>query len=159
MANVAPQIALIEYRLAVEFNYRMNIIVPNISWGILEVGHECDLLILRPSGYAAEIEIKRSLQDLKADAKKAHAHDSKIIRELWFCVADDWPKEEVEVLVPKRAGIVTYSCDENCHILRWRYPEMNKCAQKFNEFQRYKLLHLAHMRIWKMKNQLARTKA
>ena len=51
------------------FNYRANLIVPNISWGLGL--HECDLLVLTSSGYATEIEIKVSKADLKVvvDAK------------------------------------------------------------------------------------------
>lgn len=150
-----PKIAVIEYWLAVKFDYRVNIIVPNISWGIEEIGHECDLLVLRPSGYAVEIEIKRSMSDLKIDKKKPHAHCSNFIRELWFCVADDWDAAEVEQHVPEHAGILTYSCDDSCYISKRRCPKINKYALRFGELQRLKLLHLAHMRIWSMKKLFA----
>ena len=44
-------------------NIRTDIVVPNLSWGLLN--HEADLAIIRKSGYLTEIEIKRSYQDLK----------------------------------------------------------------------------------------------
>ena len=62
----------IEVRVASFFNPRQNIIVPNISWGVNL--HECDLLIIRKSGYGIEVEIKVSKSDLIADAKKPHHH-------------------------------------------------------------------------------------
>jgi len=60
----------IEFAVAKYFNFRKNLIVPNVSWGFNI--HECDLLIVRKSGYAIEVEIKISKSDFKADFKKIH---------------------------------------------------------------------------------------
>lgn len=49
----------IEIAIARYFGIRQNAIVPNVSWG-LGFPYECDLLILRDSGFAIEIEIKIS---------------------------------------------------------------------------------------------------
>lgn len=145
---IIPPLELIEYRIALEFDYTANIIVPNVSWGIPEIGHECDILILRPSGYAAEIEIKRSMGDLKADAKKKHHHGSAMIRELWFCVSSDWDMDKVKEQVPAQAGIITYRyVDGQLGISRIKPPVINKNAKPFGEYERGRLLHLAHMRI------------
>ena len=46
-------------------NIRTDIVIPNLSWGLLN--HEADLAIINKSGYLTEIEIKRSYQDLKKD--------------------------------------------------------------------------------------------
>lgn len=64
-------ISLIEMEVAIAemFGIRTHIIVPNISWGLRGM-HEMDLAIIFRSGYLKEIEIKRSIQDLKADFKK-----------------------------------------------------------------------------------------
>lgn len=59
----------IEIAIAKMFNYRMNVIVPNVSWG-LGLRCECDLLIVSQRRYATEIEIKVSKSDIKADKKK-----------------------------------------------------------------------------------------
>lgn len=58
-------ISLLEMEIAIAnlFDIRKNIIVPNISCGLGI--HECDLFIVRNSGYCIEVEIKRSEQDLK----------------------------------------------------------------------------------------------
>jgi hypothetical protein len=53
--------AEMEVELGRYFNYRQNIIVSNVSWGLGI--HECDLLIITKSGYATEVEIKVSLSD------------------------------------------------------------------------------------------------
>lgn len=54
------------------FNKRNDIIVPNVSWGLLN--HEADMVVMTKSGYLTEIEIKRSWEDFKADFKKPHEH-------------------------------------------------------------------------------------
>lgn len=53
---------------------RMNIIVPNLSWGFLN--HEADLISIDKNGYLTEVEIKRSFEDFKADFKKDNYHDT-----------------------------------------------------------------------------------
>ncbi|MCE1274149.1 MAG: hypothetical protein LWW75_06450 [Chlorobiales bacterium] len=157
-----PSVEEIEYWLAKEFNYRQNIVVPNVSWGLGL--HECDLLVLRPSGYAAEIEIKRSLSDLKAEAKKNHIHASDKIREFWFAVPDEM-KDEALSIISEHPGLLTYRPFEYTFtdgvvsrllISRVRSPRLNTAARKFTPEERQKLLALAHMRIWTMKRQMAR---
>lgn len=53
---------------------RTNLIVPNLSWGFLN--HEADLISIDKNGYLTEVEIKRSLEDFKADFKKENYHDT-----------------------------------------------------------------------------------
>jgi len=62
---------LIEMETAISrlFGVREHIIVPNISWGFYGI-HEMDVCVVRKSGYMIEIEIKRSVHDMKADFKK-----------------------------------------------------------------------------------------
>lgn len=47
---------------------RTNLIVPNLSWGFLN--HEADLISIDKNGYLTEVEIKRSLEDLRQTSKK-----------------------------------------------------------------------------------------
>src|SRR5690606_22746028 len=94
----------IECALAGYFNPRVNIIVRNVSWG-MGLRHECDLLVLRKTGYCAEIEIKRSRADCRADLNKRHGHESDMIRELWFALPASI-YESCRELVPERAGIL-----------------------------------------------------
>ena len=53
---------------------RTNIMVPNLSWGLLN--HEADFVSIDKNGYLTEVEIKRSFEDFKADFKKKNYHDT-----------------------------------------------------------------------------------
>jgi len=77
----------VEIRVARYFNPRVNLIVPNVSWGF-GLNYEADLVIVRPSWFCDEIEIKVTIADLKADAKKKHIHDGKMFKRLWFAMPD-----------------------------------------------------------------------
>lgn len=59
----------ISRRMAKYFDFSANIIVPNVSWGLLS--WEMDLAIVSKAGYLTEVEIKRSTADLRADKEKA----------------------------------------------------------------------------------------
>lgn len=72
-ADTIFSITQIEVALAQYFGYRANVIVPKVSWGLLN--HEADLLIMNKTGYLTEIEIKRSWADFLADFRKKHTHD------------------------------------------------------------------------------------
>ena len=54
-----PSLIKMEIAIARSWNYRRHLIVPNVSWGFGV--HECDLLVISPSGYATEIEIKAAV--------------------------------------------------------------------------------------------------
>ena len=138
--------AEIEIACARYFNHRVNIIVPNVWWG-LGMNHECDLFVLTPAGFAYEVEIKTSKSDLKADLKKRHRHDSKLIKKLYFAV----PKklETCVELIPAHAGVlIVYPSG---HVLKTREAENNKYAIRIPEAKKHKLLHLGLMRVWSLK--------
>lgn len=146
----------IEIIVAKYFDSRVNVIVPNISWGMF-IHHECDLLLLTPAGYGYEIEIKTSLQDLKKDMEKVHGHKSKKIKCLYFALPESLTKH-IEY-IPKRAGILSIS--ENRNLPIWsrckkiRKAEIN-CNYKFSDKERYNLARLGAMRIWTLKDILRR---
>ena len=57
----------VELSLMKHFNFRENVIVNGVHWGMVINGkplHECDLLILSKANYATEVEIKISKSDL-----------------------------------------------------------------------------------------------
>ncbi|MDQ5929183.1 MAG: hypothetical protein QG594_961 [Bacteroidota bacterium] len=60
----------VELAIMAEFNFRQNLIVPNISNMMDLVAFETDMLVISKSGYATGFEIKVSKADLKADFKK-----------------------------------------------------------------------------------------
>ena len=141
----------IELAIAKHFNYRTNIIVPNVWWG-LGLDYEADLVVLRSSGYAIEIEIKTSKSDIKADLKKRFRHNSNLFKELWFAV----PKNlENDPNIPERAGIITVE-DKGSYrkVKRVRNPTRNKNAKAWSEAKKHKLVHLGLMRIWGLKEKL-----
>jgi hypothetical protein len=154
--------AEIETRLAAYFDYRQNIIVPNISWGINI--HECDLLIIRKSGYGIEVEIKISKSDLKADAKKSHNHNdiANRISELYFAIPDFL--QDCIDFIPDHAGILILSRNKYYHyynfleVKRLRKAKVNKNRNKFCDNEILKIAHLGTMRIWKLKQNIIETK-
>ena len=145
----------IEIYLSNYFNYRQNIIVPNISYGLGV--HECDLFIIRKSGYAVEVEIKISVQDIKADLKKSHKHKSNKIRELYFAI----PKELEHAIeyIPEHAGIITiekHITGKPATIHMLRGAKLNTDARKLTEKEIHKATHLGCMRIWALKQTVSR---
>lgn len=162
MAERIPpkQITTLDLELAVmrHFNHRQNVIVPNVSWGMGL--HECDMLVVRKSGYAVEVEIKISAADLRKDKDKHHGHQSDLIRELWFCM----PKSMSEHIehVPKRAGVLLatwapriIAYESASSTKAWwvpvlevaREPQRNSAAHKLTDAQKLKIMHLGCMRI------------
>ena len=143
----------IEIRLAHYFNYRQNLIVPNISWGMNI--HECDLLIIRKSGYGIEVEIKVSKADLIKDIKKSHHHHDKLgrISEFYFAIPD-YLQNCIE-FIPDHAGIIIVNKTEygtSCR--KFRDPKPNLTRRKFTDQEISKIGHLGSMRIWNLKRAL-----
>jgi hypothetical protein len=101
--EVLLKAAEIEIAVARYFHPRVNLVVPNVSWGMGL--HECDLLVITRAGYAYEVEIKISKSDLKKDREKRHCHVSSRISRLYFAI----PKELENCIdyVPERAGIIS----------------------------------------------------
>ena len=142
----------IECAIAKYFGTRQNIIVPNISYGF--DCHECDLFILKKSGYATEVEIKRSKSDLKADYKKKHQHKDNRVSELYFAIPSNL-YSECKDLVPEDAGILTVDKYKG-NVVVWteRKPKWNKEARKLTEQEHYTIARLGAMRIWNLKKKL-----
>jgi len=147
----------IEIAVAKHFNSRANVIVPNVYFG-LGLPYEADLVVLRPSDWAIEIEIKISAADIKADLKKRHRHDSLLFRQLYFAVPEalaDHPD------IPDSAGILSvcqinnpYRNEPNLVVKNKRAAALRKGAVKWKPSLRQKLCELAAMRIWTLKEHL-----
>lgn len=162
-----PTCLEIESVVAEMWGYRKTLIVPNVSWG---AGiHECDLLILRESGWATEVEIKVSVSDLKKDSTKGHSHDSKKILYLYFAI----PEKLIPyiALIPERAGIILIRSykyrDQFIPEAPWqtgfkgtivKQPTDNESAVKWTEKERMTLGRLGCMRIWGLKKALIAAK-
>jgi hypothetical protein len=139
----------VEFAVARYFNPRINLIVPNVYWG-LGFSYELDLLICSPAGYCTEVEIKVVKSDIKAEEKKSHRHDSKKIRRFFYAVPDYI--QDCEYL-PMDCGLITV--DKNLFCKTIRAPRVNKIARPLREDEYITLLKLGCMRIWTLKETLA----
>ena len=136
-----------EIALSRYFNPRKNLIVPNVFWGMFS--YEVDLLVVSKSGYATEIEIKVSKQDLIKDKKKRHGHDSYKIKYLYFAIPS-YLKDFTEH-IPEKAGIIIVSDNYFCQ--RIRKPRINH-QYKFTEQELFKVARLGAIRIWGLKQKI-----
>jgi len=167
-----PTAATVELAVAKFFDYRQNLIIPNLSHG---AGlHECDMVILMRSGYAYEVEIKVSASDIKSDLKKKHGHESELIKLFYFAI----PESLVTYadLIPNHAGIIkvsrevgpeykyseTYGPRETGNKVSrdcveiFRAPKVNRNARRWTDAERFNLIRLSTMRIWSLKDKLLR---
>jgi hypothetical protein len=126
-------------------NVRTHYVLPNAFWG-LNFRHEIDLLSVTTNGYATEIEIKINLQDIKADLKKRHNHESIKVKKLYFAFPETLYEKALKY-IPEKAGIILISKDLYPTIKR--KPIINKKARNFNDKEIFKMLHLTSMRYWK----------
>ena len=145
LKTIDMELALVRY-----LDSRVSFIIPNVFWG-LNFNYELDLMVVKKSGYAYEIEIKTSISDLKAEKKKKWGHYSNRIKQLYFAIP--WILfEKAEPLIPERAGI--YTVDEYSRVNLYRQPKINVKARKLNEKEIIKLGKLSNMRMWNLKQTL-----
>lgn len=107
----------IELALARYYSFQRNIIAFNVLGEsvTLPLFHECDMLVVTPSGYLTEVEIKRSYDDFCAEFKKRHHHASAVpMKDFLYCVPAGILEKVVKKLEEQKiipSGILTY--DEN----------------------------------------------
>ena len=148
-----------EVAIAKHFGIRKHIIVPNLSWGFFN--HECDMFLIRTTGYGFEVEIKRSVSDFRADFKKKHGHVDKQNRIIQLYYA--FPKEllsKVKAEVPDECGIITIEkLSDKRHIVRMiRDAKRRKGARALTDKEIAKISRLGVMRIWSLKDKLNKLK-
>ena len=150
-----------EIAIAKMFGIRRNIIVPNISWGLGI--HECDLLVLRSSGYAVEVEIKKTYADFKKDFEKRHGHVDYHNRIVEFYYA--FPEELYEKckdLVPENAGVILcksrydYKKRFNPKAYVKKKAKRKSKAKPMTEKEQQQIVRLGALRIWTLKERIAR---
>lgn len=124
------------------------------------LNHEADVVVLRNSGYAIEIEIKVSLSDIKRDLKKGHDHSNVKLKELYFAIPDELYEKAVE-FIPEHAGIFCFrlknlyrSNKKKGEIQLIRKAKENRKARKVNDRERLELLRLAYLRMWSLKSRV-----
>lgn len=145
----------VEIAVSHYFNPRVTLMVPNVSWGFGI--HECDLLCVTKSGYLYEVEIKVSKSDLRADAKKAHGHNSNKIKFLYFAVPENLLDDLS--LFPERSGILKIRKANNDMIPRCslvRRPKVNPLAKPITKDQAYQIARLGTLRFWGLRKNMFR---
>ena len=153
-----------EVAIAKMFGIRQHIIVPNLSWGLTGM-HECDLFLIKKSGVAVEIEIKRSKSDFLADFKKGHDHVDRYhrITEFYYAFPLDL-YEKCKEQIPEHAGVITcerwidYKKDDRVSARIAKQPKRIKGARKLTEEEQLKVARLGTMRIWTLKEKIIKTK-
>jgi hypothetical protein len=162
--------------LAESFNKRKNLVVPNVSWGF-HGEYEKDLVVVYPSGWAVEVEIKISIADLRADQKKRHGHNSQYMKQLYFALPLSiyhGKEEVVNSLLPDKAGLIVVNntiYSESGHnpylnkypTADWRTQfvkpaEFKKGAKKLTDRQIQNLMRLAYLRYWSIENRVYKQK-
>ncbi|MCF6147301.1 MAG: hypothetical protein E3K37_01440 [Candidatus Kuenenia sp.] len=138
----------VELFLARHFNTRVNMLVPNVSWG-MGFRYEIDLLLIRPSGYMVEFEIKVAKNDLIADKKKGHFHKNNKIRELYFAIPEYL--EPYTSHIQPDAGIYLIGMKGEVKLLR---KADIKSDYKITDNDKIHLGKLCSMRIWNLKESV-----
>lgn len=157
MAKHKFNTAEMEIAIANYFNFRRNLIIPNVSYGMMD--YEADLIIVNPKGLATEVEIKISALDLKKDKKKGHHHNNELVHRLYFAIPyylenylDDIPKKAGILLVkPIFKDIVGYKTKSYVECIRG--PRLNK-VDRWDDNKRMQITRLSTMRIWSLKEKL-----
>lgn len=139
------------------FNPRLYLAVPNVSWGF-EI-HECDLILVRGTGYAVEIEIKRSLADLKKDFNKRHGHRDRQnrIKELYYAVPESLLAKALPLIdeLAEAAGIISCYRKEGVFLSKIVVPaRTDKKARKLTIQERYVLARLGTLKLWSAREKL-----
>lgn len=101
MSSLKTNLSVAQIQLALRnsdlFNPTRDLIVPNVSYGMLP--YEADLIGITPAGQVTEVEIKRSLADLRADYKKGHRHDAPCVTYFFYCVPESLVEQAKKVIL------------------------------------------------------------
>jgi hypothetical protein len=145
-----------ECYLARYFNWRNNLIVPNVSWGLWYGEHEKDLFIVSECGFVTEVEIKISKSDLIKDKHKRNSmHFDDRIRYLYFAIPD-YLLESCQDLIPTLAGILTVTNEGKVKKIR---KAIVKSKYKLTDAEKFKVARLGTMRIWNLKEKIIKEEA
>lgn len=146
-----------ELELAVmdAYDIRKNTIIANVQSGMGV--KECDLLMLRPTGYATEFELKLTKGDLMKDFNKTDGHVSELIKETFFVMPMNVVSTAIQVL-PKNFGVIGVKRDKDFNPVmeQIRDAQSNPNARKWTDEERMQFLRLGCMRLYKLKKDLVK---
>jgi len=159
---------MVEIVVANHFNWRQNLIVPNVHWG-LGLEYECDMVIVRPSGYVIEVEIKVTAADLRRDRNKRKwqfinsanlYRTNQLFKLRYFAVPVELAGEINNI--PEGCGFIVADVlaedgtvnryDGCCKIVK--QSRVNKQALPISPAKWDNLQRLAAMRIWSLKEHM-----
>lgn len=164
----------IELAIMREFDFRQNLIVPNVSNMMMIVPFETDMLVLTKSNYAYGFEIKVSKSDLKADFKKPqhakfdepHRANGKRGLERFYSkfkyfnyAIPEQLKECALELIPDFCGLWCLKKWQEGTQIKTKFYQAREPKKlfdyKWSEKQRYELARLGTMRIFALKIALS----
>lgn len=142
--------------LAIEkWNYSQQVCIPRCT----HLGWEADLLVLQPSGFLEEAEIKTNIPDLKRDfTDKIEKHRSisrgqSPLKRFWYAFPDEI-KDKAMPLIPEYAGAIS--------IVGGRWPKVRVLKpapalanpRKVDMEERCTLLRLGYLRFWSIEHMV-----
>lgn len=116
------------------------------------------MFLVSKSNYCYEVEIKISKSDFLKDLEKKHGHKSDYIKDFYYAMPITL-YEKVKDLIPERAGIIV--CEYRYGNVRAkiiRESTSNTRAKKISVEDELKILRLATMRIWSLKEKINKLK-
>lgn len=156
-----------EIEMAIIYNWLKDMakytIIPRLSFGLLN--HEADLAIIDQYGRLTEIEIKRSLADLRADFKKDVFHCDERVYKFYYCLpvsimeetfaVFDQHEEKIKQLLGdkeyRRPAVLFY--DENGNIFTVGHARTK--GRKLTMEERVKAMRLMSIKYWDMRKKLS----
>jgi len=135
---------------------RRQLIVANVSYG-WDLPYEADLVVVRPSGHAIEIELKVSRADIRADANKGHGHCGRRFQELWFAVPallGDYCLEHIR----DGAGLFVVGDGGGHGVAIRRRAKPRPYVKSLTAAEELSLLRLGMIRLWTLKHHRSRVK-
>lgn len=132
------------------WNKRSDIMIPNLSWGLLP--YEADFVIISKSGYLTEVEIKRSWSDFLADFKKKHKHDAEQVYYFYYCVPEKITEKVVEYLKQKELPLAVLSYNDNGVVksVGYGYSSLNGKHRKLFIEEQLTIARLGQLRFWNL---------
>ena len=141
---------------------RSDLIVPNVSWGLLP--YEADLFVAKKSDLCIEFEIKRSLEDFKKDFTKYHTHDADLVAYFYYVVPEKIVDKVKAILLEKFGSpeqcpaVIYFSEDCMLHLATTddHKPfgnEKRKGYRKITPQEKATLGRLVSIRYWNTQNE------
>lgn len=134
------------------FHWRRHVCVPNVDFGFLP--WEADLVVMRQSGYADEIEIKTTIGDLRADKRKGkhrwpRAGNALRIRQMYYAAPQDvLAKMRIDDIAATAGVISIREIDGKLKAEITRPATALPGARKLTAQEQFRLARLGCIRFW-----------